>query len=98
MKNNNFDMRDVKKTCENKLDIDFRSGGEFNGWIWLDNKKVARITIPKGRKGIPPKTYKSMANQLKLNVEDFDSLLECPLSKEKYFIKLREKLSEQENN
>ncbi len=94
MKNGKFNTNDVKKTCENKLAIVFRSSGEFNGWVRLDNKKVARITVPKGRKGIPPKTYKSMANQLKLSVEDFDDFLECPLTTERYLTKLRERLSE----
>lgn len=89
MKNSKYSTSDVKKQCENKLDIEFRSGGEFNGWFWLDGKKTARITVPKGRKPIPPKTYKSMATQLKLAVEDFDDLLECPLTKEKYERKLR---------
>lgn len=89
MKNSKFCTSDVKKQCEKKLGIEFRSGGEFNGWFWLDNKKVVRVTIPKGRKPIPPKTYKSMANQLKLAVDEFDDLLECPLTREKYELKLR---------
>ncbi|MBI4746257.1 MAG: hypothetical protein HY786_06930 [Deltaproteobacteria bacterium] len=89
MKNSKYSTSDVKKQCENKLDIEFRSGGEFNGWFWLDNMKVARITVPKGRKPIPPKTYKSMATQLKISIEDFDDLLECPLTKDKYEKKLR---------
>jgi len=84
MKNTNFHTKDVKTICENKLDIEFRSGKEFNGWFRLDGKKVARITVPKGRKPIPKKTYKSMAMQLKLLVNEFDDLLECPISKEKY--------------
>ena len=79
MKNSSFNTHDVKKCCENKLNIDFREGKEFNGWFYLGAKKTARITVPKGRKPIPPKTYKSMAKQLKLNAEEFDELLECTL-------------------
>ena len=84
MKNANFHTKDVKTICENKLDIEFRSGKEYNGWFLLDDQKVARITVPKGRKPIPRKTYISMAIQLKLLVDEFDDLLECPIDKEKY--------------
>ena len=85
MKNSSYHTHDVKKCCENKLEIDFRKRGkEFNGWYYFDDKKTARITIAKGRKPIPPKTYKTMAKQLKLSITDLDDLLECPLNKNKY--------------
>jgi len=89
MKNSKFNTYDVKVCCENKLNIKFREGREYNGWFWLGDIKFVRITIPKGRKYIPPKTYRSMARQLKLSDEQFDSLLECPLDKTKYETILR---------
>jgi len=84
MKNSKFHTLDVKKCCENKLKIQFRKGKEFNGWFVYENLKVARITIPKGKKPIPPKIYKSMAINLKLSVTQFDELLECTLKYEHY--------------
>ncbi len=84
MRNSSYNTQDVKTCCENKLGINFRSGKELNGWFWLQGKKACRITIPKGRKSIPPKTYKSMANQLKLTVDEFDFLLKCDLTKIDY--------------
>ncbi len=85
MRNADFKTHKVKKCCENKLGIDFRKGGkEFNGWFILDKIKTARITVPKGKKFIPPKTYKSMATQLKLEVDQFDEFLECNLKIEGY--------------
>ena len=84
MKNASFDTSDVKKCCENKLDIEFRDGKHFNGWYYLEGKRTARITVPKGRKPIHPKTYKSMASQLKLDVDQFDDLVECPIKKPEY--------------
>lgn len=84
MGNTNFDTHYVKKCCENKLDIVFRNGKEFNGWVCIDNKKIARITISKGRKSIPPGTYKSMAKQLKISTKQFDDLLECLFKKKGY--------------
>lgn len=84
MKNTKYNTADVKKCCEVKLDIKFRDRKEFNGWFWLDDRKAARITIPKGRKFIPPKTYRSMAVQLRLTISEFDDLLDCPLNKVNY--------------
>jgi len=84
MENTKYNTADVKKCCEVKLNIEFRDSKEFNGWFWLDDKKVTRITVPKGRKFIPPKTYGSMARQLRLTVNEFDDLLDCPLNKANY--------------
>ena len=84
MKNKSFNTNDIKKCCESKLDIEFRKAKEFNGWFRLEGIKIARITVPKGKKFVPTKTYKSMASQLKLNVNQFDDLLECPLKKDGY--------------
>ncbi len=86
MKNAQFNTHDVKQRCEGKLDIAFKGGHELNGWFMLENKKAARITIPHGRKFIPPKTYKTMAAQLKLTTDEFDDFLECPLDRQKYEI------------
>lgn len=93
MKNAKFRTQDIKKVCEKKLNIKFKSGKEFNGWFFLDKKKAARITVPKGRKFIPRKTYKRMADQLKLKVYEFDELLECPLKLKLYERILRERVN-----
>lgn len=84
MKNFKFNSNDVKKIVENKLDVDFREAKENNGWFKLNGKKKKRITIPKGRKSIPRKTYSSMATQLGISISEFDDLLECPLTREMY--------------
>lgn len=92
MDNARYHTFDVKKTCESKLHIQFRPGKEFNGWFVLDGKKVARITVPMGRKPIPLGTYKSMARQLKLTTSLFDALLACPLDKTRYESILRSQI------
>ena len=89
MKNSKFNANHIKKVCENKLEIDFTRGGkskgkEYNGWYILNNLKTARITVPKGRKNIRKGTYSSMARQLHLSVDQFDRLLECPLTRRRY--------------
>ena len=92
MKNTSFDSQRIKRCCEKKLNIEFRNAKEFNGWYFLDKRKTARITVPKGRKFVHPKTYKSMATQLKLDVDQFDELLECPLDHERYKMILKKAL------
>lgn len=89
MKNNQFNSKDVKDICENKLSIEFREGKEFNGWFLLDGVKAARLTVSKGRKFIPDGTWGNMARQLLLTVQDFDHLLECSLSRADYEAKVR---------
>ena len=85
MRNAGFNTHDIKKCCENKLEINFKKGGkEFNGWVVVEGIKTARITIPKGRKKVQPGTYGSMATQLRLRITEFDDLLECTLSKDGY--------------
>jgi len=92
MDNTQYNSNDVKKICENKLNISFRSGKEFNGWYLFNDIKIARITVPKGRKYLPPGTYKAMANQLKLTTTQFDDLLACPLNSKDYKIIIKKKV------
>lgn len=89
MNNNKFSTLHVKTVCEKKLEVKFRDGKEFNGWVEYMGKKIARVTVPHGRKPIPPKTYKSMAGQLKMTVDEFDLLLDCPLKQEDFLEILR---------
>jgi hypothetical protein len=86
MRNAQFTTHDVKRCCEsdNKLNIDFKKGKELNGWFKKDDRKICRITIPKGRKTIGKGLYRSMATQLKLTTKQFDELLVCPLNKSGY--------------
>jgi len=92
MKNAEYSTHDVKKCCQNKLSIEFRTKGkEFNGWVKINDLKLARITVPKGRKPIGKGLYHSMALQLKLSTGEFDELLECPLIENGYKRILREK-------
>src|SRR5213594_3393986 len=84
-----FDTALVKQRCENKLGIEFRDGKEYNGWFIHEGVKVGRVTVAKGRKDLPPKTYKSIASQLKISEEQLDALIECPLKLNGYVEDLR---------
>lgn len=91
MKNAAFKSIDVIRACENKLDIKFRDGSEQNGWFKYKGKKISRITVPKGRKYLPPQTYKSMSRQLQLPINDFDDFLECTFGLDEYIKSLRDR-------
>ena len=83
MDNSQYDTRDVKRICGNKLGIEFskhsgKRAPHYTGWFYKNGQKLKRITVAKGRKPIPPKTYKTMAKQLGIQVKEFDLLLECP--------------------
>lgn len=92
MKNAEYNTRDVRNTCESKLEIDFRTTGkEYNGWFVHGDCKICRITVPKGRKEIGKGLYHSMATQLALTNSQFDDLLVCPLKKKGYIEILFEK-------
>jgi hypothetical protein len=87
MKNSSYHTMDVKNVCENKLKIEFgkpKRSDHHQGWFYLDGSKSKRLTVAKGRKPIPRKTYSSMARQLGLTIKEFDDLLDCPLTLEGY--------------
>lgn len=69
----------VKSTLENKLGIVFKAGKELNGWFIYKGKKILRVTIPKGRGDLKPKTQEDIRSKLRLNEKNFDTLNNCPL-------------------
>ncbi|MDI6793513.1 MAG: hypothetical protein QME81_11720 [bacterium] len=83
--------QEVVAVLENKLAINFRVTKELNGWFVYEGKKIARVTIPKGRGDLRKGTQSSIINQLKLTNELFSRLIECPLGEEEYVQILKEK-------
>ena len=73
-----YDSLKIKNNCENKLGIRFvkSRGKELKGWFCYEERKL-RISVPKGRKDIHPKTYRSMANGLGLYEIEFDRMNDC---------------------
>lgn len=95
MLNNKFNTSDIIKICQKKAEIiERRDNKHIIIWVGINGIKVSRVTIPHGKKILPPKTYKSIAENLKLSVSEFDSFLDCSLSKENYLNKLKPYLSE----
>lgn len=89
MKAAHFDSDEVLRCCKGKLGIQFRQRGECNGWFVLDGLKKCRITVPQGRKPVPPGTLASMARQLRIGVQDFPLLVSCTMSRQQYEDTLR---------
>lgn len=91
MKNAQFDTLHIRKICHQKLGIDFEATKETNGAFYYDERKIYKISVPKGRKTLPAGTYAGIARQLKISIAQFDELLACPLSFECYIGILKEK-------
>ncbi|MCX7011948.1 MAG: hypothetical protein NTW86_05170 [Candidatus Sumerlaeota bacterium] len=88
----NVDKHATSKALTDKLRLRFGSGKERNGWYELDGRKILRVTMPKGRGPLPTGTANSIRNQVKLTVEEFGDLLQCPLSGTDYEAIVRTKM------
>ena len=73
---------DVKRMCETKLRIEFRSSGELNGWFEDAGQKLARVTLPQGRDELKKGTLRSVIRQLGADRALFDGLMDCPSKRE----------------
>lgn len=71
--------QEVVAALKNKLSINFRITKEMNGWFVYNDKKILRVTVPKGRGSLRKRTQASIINQLKLTNESFANLIDCPL-------------------
>jgi len=79
---------ELRRRCETKLRINFRSNKELNGWFEFNGVRVCRITIPLGRKPLKLGTYKSMAKQLHISTQQLDGVIECPFGHADYLEEL----------
>ncbi len=87
----NWKKNKVKSSLEKKLYINFTSGKELNGWFYYKDRKILRVTIPKGRDELKIGTQNSIRNKLRLSSNGFDDLINCPLRLEDYINILKEK-------
>ena len=64
-------------------------------WYVLDDKKVLRITLPNqhgGSGSLSTGFIKQVQNSFRLSTQQFEALVECPLSAEEFETILRRKL------
>jgi hypothetical protein len=93
MSSEKYNTDRVKRTCEDKLGIQFRKRGAPHnvGWFKFNNRKTVRVVLAKGRKKIKKGTFDSIVNSLRLTHEEFDDLMKCPLGLAEYIEILRER-------
>ncbi len=64
-------------------------------WYYLDGKKALRITLPNihgGSGSISTGFLNQIKNSLKLNMREFEDLVECPLTSEDFETLVRARL------
>lgn len=80
-----FKYREVVRSIQSKLRMDFRSGSEPNAWYILDGKQLFRVTVPHVHEGdVPPRTLNEIRKQCRLPRDDFERLVRCPMSGSDY--------------
>jgi len=85
------DTHELRTRCEKKLNIEFRSGKESNGCFVHAGRRIARVTIPLGRKDLKVGTFGNMAKQLFLTNVQLNELIDCPLGLTEYLDVLRKR-------
>ena len=86
-----YRKQDVRRAVESKSGGIRKSRKEVNLRIYLDGKRVLRVTVPKGRGRLHPRTAGKIRDQLKLDPEQFQRLVKCPLTGPGYEQILRDK-------
>jgi hypothetical protein len=87
----NFNIKKVSEAIHNKVRPE-GTGREDTGYYCLDGKKQLRVTIPRGRGDIHPKTCTSIKNQLHLRTDEFRDLVSCRLTDTGFESLIREKI------
>ena len=91
MSKSTFRANKVYNVISNKLENQFRTRGpHFTGWYILEGKKTHRISIPKGRNPLSTGVQKDVREKLRLDEEEFSSLIGCPMKGKDYAAKMQE--------
>jgi len=85
-----FDKKRIFDSLSTKLNIKFRGTYDLVGWFYVDGKKLIRFKVPKGRGQITPGYQKEIRNTSRLDRNDFDKLISCPMKGPEYILKIRE--------
>ena len=84
-----FDKKIISNSLSKKLNITFKGKNELRGWYYLDGKKTIRYRIPKGRGTISYAFQREIENSTRLNNDDFEALIRCPMTGPKYDNRMR---------
>jgi hypothetical protein len=74
-----------------KLEMEVRSTHHVIGWFTYKGKKVLKARFSLGKGDIPEKIAHKLRGQLKLNLDDFIVLRDCPLDRDGYIAILKDK-------
>lgn len=85
--------QDVRRAVEAKSGGTRKSTKEDNFRIYVDGKRVGRVTVPKGRGPLHPRTAGRIRDQLKLTPDEFREFVKCPLTGADYELLLRGKVA-----
>ena len=91
-----FRPREVAQALDLKVCDETRRRGEVNCWVIMDGKKLLRITRPQVHRGgsVPRGTLASIRRATRLNAEEFEQLIRCPMSRSEYRDLIRRKRDE----
>jgi hypothetical protein len=86
-----YKARNVVNCLSDKLGIRFGTGGELNGWYYLEGRKRLRVTVPKehGGRDLSPNVVNKIIGKLRINKEEFRLLYRCPMTGSDYEQKIR---------
>lgn len=88
-----FQKNLIKEKIESKLGVKFSKNRShhLSGLIKIDGIIVCKIKVPKGRDYISPGVQEDIFTRMRINIEQFANLINCPLKREGYIEILREK-------
>jgi hypothetical protein len=84
--------QDVRRAIEAKSGGIRKTAKEENLRIYVDGKRIGRVTVPKGRGALHPRTAGKIRDQLKLTADDFSDFVRCPMTGADYEQLLRDKV------
>jgi predicted RNA binding protein YcfA (HicA-like mRNA interferase family) len=85
----------IKRALLNKFGFEPKAGSHRIFRLYLDGKLVARTYISHGQREVRRYHIGKMSRQMRLNRQEFLDAIECPLTRERYYELLRQRLKDQ---
>jgi len=89
-----FTEKEIRTKIKSKIGPEIKRGTKHDkGLIYLDEIVVAKVKIPNGHSTpLSRDNQRHLIQSLKLEAEEFNSLIKCPLSKKEYYQLLKERV------
>lgn len=83
---NDYTEKDIRNAIVRKIRPKINPGKHDKGSIYVDGKLEAKVKIPNNHMRImKPKKSQYIATALKLSNDDFNDLIDCPLTGPNYY-------------